>query len=134
MRARELREDYNQSLESDLNNLLMVAKGNGLYQIRTQDLADQLYGMGYSVNVNSLIPLLNSEPSEQNPEGGNPSIESATPEMITLTSPEGTPGGNGETDAEADADKVSDMAMQQADTDLKKDNIAEATQKKNLAA
>lgn len=75
MRARELlQEDYNQSLESDLNNLLVAAKGNGVQQLSTQDVVTQLYGMGYSVDNNNIMSLLST----------NPVVMSSTPEMITL--------------------------------------------------
>jgi len=99
MRAKELLEDYNQSLESDLNNLLVAAKGNGVQQVQTKDIVDQLYGMGYSVNVNSLIPLLSN----------NPIVMNATPEMINMTAPEGASGEAGTNDQD-NADKVSDLA------------------------
>jgi hypothetical protein len=99
MRAREiLQEDYNQSLQSDLNNLLVGAKGNGVQQLKTQDIVDQLYGLGYSVNTNSIMSLLSN----------NPTIMNATPEMITMTSPEGASGaGTGDQDSAA---IVRDMA------------------------
>jgi len=98
MRARELFEDYNQSLESDLNNLLVGAKGNGAQQVQTQDIVDQLYGMGYSVDINSIMTLLSN----------NPAVMNATPQMITMTSPEGATGaGTGDQDS---ASRVSDMA------------------------
>ena len=83
MRARELFEDYNQNLESDLNNLLIGAKGNGAQQVSTQDIVDQLYSMGYSVDINSIMSLLSN----------NPAVMNATPEMITMTAPEGSAQG-----------------------------------------
>jgi hypothetical protein len=99
MRARELFEDYNQSLESDLNNLLIGAKGNGVQQVKTQDIVDQLYNMGYSVDANSIMSLLSN----------NPVVMNATPEMITMTTPEGTNQDSG-TDGEDSASHVRDMA------------------------
>jgi hypothetical protein len=73
MRAREiLQEDYNSSLESDLTNLLVGAKANGAQQIKTTDVVNQLYRMGYSIDVNSIIPLLSR----------NAAVLNATPEMI----------------------------------------------------
>lgn len=101
MRARELlQEDYNQSLESDLNNLLIAAKGNGLQQVQTDDIVKQLYGMGYAVDVNSIMSLL----------GNNPIVMNATPEMITMTAPEGAAGPEGTVADQDSASKVSDMA------------------------
>lgn len=100
MRAREiLQEDYNQSLESDLTNLIVGAKGTGAKQIRTKDVADQLYAMGYSIDVNSLIPML----------GRNPAVLNATPEMINMTEPEvSATGPAGPT--QDNAARVKDMA------------------------
>ena len=101
MRAREiLQEDYNESLDSDLNNILVGAKGSGATQIDTQAVVDQLYGMGYSIDVNSIIPLLSN----------NPAVMNATPEMIQLTAPEGASAG-GSGDTQDNAAKVSDMAQ-----------------------
>lgn len=100
MRAREiLQEDYNQSLESDLSNLLIAAKGNGAQQVETQDIVNQLYGMGYAVDVNSIISLLSE----------NPVVMNATPEMITMTAPEGVSNAGGSAGQDS-ASKVSDMA------------------------
>src|SRR5271165_721055 len=100
MRARELlQEDYNQSLESDLNNVLVGAKGSGASQVNTQDVVNQLYGMGYSIDVNSIMPLLSR----------NPVVLNATPEMIKMTEPEGASVGTGDT--EDSAARVSDMAQ-----------------------
>lgn len=98
MRAKEiLYEDYNQRLELDLNNLLIGAKGNGAQDINTRDLANQLQGMGYAVDPNSLMSLLQN----------NPSVMNATPDSITLASPEGAQAGQ-EQDS---ASHVKDMAQ-----------------------
>jgi hypothetical protein len=97
MRAKEiLYEDYSQRLDSDLNNLLIGAKGNGAQNINTQAIANQLQGMGYSVDVNSLMAMLQN----------NPIVASATPESITLTGQEGAAGGQ----TQDNASRVSDMA------------------------
>lgn len=98
MRARELFEDYNQSLQSDLSNLLVAAKGNGAEQVQTQAIVKQLYGMGYSVDVNSILPLLSNDPL----------VSAATPEMITMTPAEGQ---EGEGQGQDSASQVSDMAQ-----------------------
>lgn len=101
MRAREiLQEDYNQSLESDLNNLLVGAKAAGAHEVKTEDIVNQLYGMGYSVDVNSIISLLSN----------NPTVQNATPEMIVMTTPDGASAGAGNT--QDNADRVGDMAQQ----------------------
>jgi len=97
MRAKEiLYEDYNQRLESDLNNLLIGAKGSGAQDINPQNIVDQLQGMGYSIDVNSLMNLLQN----------NPTIMNVTPQSIKLTGPENAGAGQ----AQDSAARVSDMA------------------------
>ena len=103
MRARELFEDYNQSLQSDLSDILINAKGYGASQIRTQQVVQQLQRMGYAVTPESLTMLLS----------GTPGVQNSTPEVITLASDQ--PGeGSGHT--QDSAGRVSDMA--QSATDL----------------
>jgi len=99
MRAREiLDEDYNQSLESDINNLLIVIKGNGVTEISTQKLVDKLQASGYSVSADSLITLLQN----------NPVVMNVTPEFVELSPPESwTTGGQ----TQDNAAQVSDMAQ-----------------------
>ncbi len=106
MRARELLQEadnYNQSLESDLENLLVGAKGSGATEVNTNDVVKQLYAMGYSVDSNSIMSLLSR----------NPSVLNATPQSITLTPPDGSAGapqqGGGQT--QDSAAQVSDMAQ-----------------------
>lgn len=101
MRARELLdENYNQNLESDLNNLLVGAKGSGAQELNTHDLVLQLSGMGYSVDSNSIMQLL----------ARNPMVLNATPSMIKLTSPEGVNPGSG-IEGQDSAARVGDMAQ-----------------------
>jgi hypothetical protein len=86
MRAREiLDENYNQSLESDLDNLLVGAKASGAEELNTQDIVLQLNGAGYSIDQNSIMSLL----------ARNPMVLNATPSRIKLTSPEGVQPGQG---------------------------------------
>jgi len=100
MRAREiLDEDYNQSLESDLNNLLIAFKGNGGTEISTQKLADKLQQSGYSVTPDSLMVLLQD----------NPIVANVTPDIINLVAPEAGQGEAGQT--QDSASQVSDMAQ-----------------------
>lgn len=101
MRAREiLDEDYNQNLESDLNNLLVKAKADGFQEMSTEDLVLQLSGMGYSVNANSLMQLL----------ARNPVVLNATPSAVKFTSPEGVMPGQG-IEGKDSASRVSAMAQ-----------------------
>ena len=103
MRLKEfLSEDYNQELQSDLNNVLIAAKGSGATKIQTADLVNQLSGMGYSVNVNSILPLLT----------GNPSVTNATADEVNISGSDSAPaqgaGGGGTQD---NASKVSALAQ-----------------------
>jgi hypothetical protein len=101
MRAREiLDENYNQSLESDLNNLLVGAKASGAQDLDTADIVLQLSGMGYSVDANSIMSLL----------ARNPMVLNATPSQIKLTSPEGVMPGQGASGQDS-ASKVNAMAQ-----------------------
>ncbi len=119
MRAREiLQEDYNESLESDLNNILVGAKGSGSTNINTRDVVDQLYQMGYSININSIMPLLSN----------NPVVLNATPEMIKLTEPDGASAEDNidvETNIDSVADKEEEDAAHVAD-------MAQTATKKNI--
>lgn len=102
MRAREiLEENYNQSLETDLGNLIIATKGAGAQEINTEDLVSQLSNMGYAVNVNSIMGLLSR----------NPSVLNATPTIVRFTPPEGAPQGGSDPSKDAAA-QVSDMAQQ----------------------
>lgn len=101
MRAREiLDEHYNQSLESDLNNILIGAKGSGAQEINTQALVTQLSSMGYSVDANSILYLLSQ----------NPGVLNATPTVVKLAGPGGESSG-AEGAVQDTAAKVSDMAF-----------------------
>lgn len=102
MRAREiLQEDYNASLETDLNNLLVGAIGSGATTLETQAVVNELQGMGYAVSPGSLMHLLQK----------NPSVLNATPTQLTLKTPDTVNGsGNGVT-GQDNAAKVGDMAQ-----------------------
>jgi hypothetical protein len=101
MRAREIiQENYQESLESDLSNILVGAKGSGATDISTQDLVVQLSGMGYAVDKNSIMVLLSR----------NPMVLNATPQNVHLTEPEGSGEMGAGAGAQDSATQVSDMA------------------------
>lgn len=101
MRAREiLQEDYNASLETDLNNLLVGAKGSGASTLATQQIANELQNMGYSVNASSLMHLLQK----------NPNVLNATPTQLTLKTADNV-AGNASSPGQDNAAKVGDMAQ-----------------------
>lgn len=99
MRAREiLDEDYNQSLDSDLNNLLIGVKGSGVSTIPMQQLVQKLQSSGYSVSADSLMLLLQN----------NPVVTNVTPQSVQLAPPEAATGTSQTQDS---ASKVGDMAQ-----------------------
>lgn len=98
MRAREIiQEDYNQSLQDDLNNILISAKGSGASKVKTGAVVNQLQQMGYAINIESILTLLIN----------NPSVQNATSEMIMFAAPENNSVGN----TQDSASQVSDMAQ-----------------------
>lgn len=101
MRAREiLEEDYNQNLELDLGNILTSAKASGVSEIQTTDLVNQMQAMGYAVDENSIISLLQRSPQVLN----------ATPSIVTLTTVDNSQTGPGEIPQDSAA-RVNDMAQ-----------------------
>lgn len=56
-----LRESDKQDFDSDLEDLLIAAKANGITEVSVDDLVDQLNGMGHSVTADGLIDTLESE-------------------------------------------------------------------------
>lgn len=103
MRAKEvLYEDYSQRLDSDLNNLLMNAKGNGAQELPTEAFVNELLNMGYAVTVESLMALLQD----------NPSVANVTPQSISFASSEVAMGDDPTQDSAA---KVKDMARKAVD-------------------
>jgi hypothetical protein len=108
MRAREfLSEDYEGDLMSELNNLLVVAKGSGADSIRTQDLANSLRQNGYSASPESIEQLLSN----------NQMNVSVTPEEITFIDNQ---KNNNDMDSEESAQKVKQMAQRSVERGLEK--------------
>lgn len=102
MRAREiLDEDYAQNLESDVSNLLIGVKGNGVTSLPMDALVSSLQNSGYSVTADSLMMLLQN----------NPIIANVTPEEIHLMEPETGGDMEGQIDGQDSAERVSDMAQ-----------------------
>jgi hypothetical protein len=111
MRASEiLQEDHNDQLKSDLDNLLLSAKGTGASEINTVSLLQQLRNMGHStVNQYSIMPLLTD----------NASVINATPQMITISNRESS-DDNLNSDS---AEKVTALAKKAAKKSAKKGNL-----------
>lgn len=99
MRAREILEkDYNQSLNTSVNDLLVAAKASGARKINTASLVSQLRAMGYAVDQDSIVELLGQTPVAVN---ANPTDVGLSDDSVDT----------GDSDPTADsAAKVSDMA------------------------
>ncbi len=99
MRAKEfLSENYEGDLMSELNNLLVAAKGAGASAIKTQDLVNSLRQNGFSASPESIEDLLTN----------NQMNVSVTPEEITFIDNQ---SNNNNMDSEESAQKVKDLAQ-----------------------
>ena len=109
MRAWELLvEDSESSFDSDLEDLLIAAKANGLTEVEVDSLVDQLNSMGHAVSADSLVSALD------NHEHAHEFIETVTLNTIVLkTHVIDDESANDYEDAEVDAEKLaSKTAMQ----------------------
>ena len=70
-----LKESDKDDFDSDLEDLLIAAKANGITEVSVDDLVDQLNGMGHSVTADSLVATLD-----------DPNSEHAFIETVTLNS------------------------------------------------
>lgn len=100
MRAWELLVEYVESdFDSDLEDLLIAAKANGITEIEVDSLVDQLNDMGYSVTPDSLISDIEQHDHEF--------IKNATLNTITFRDhPMDDEGGEDWEDEEVDAEKL----------------------------
>jgi len=106
MRAKEfLLENYEADLMSELNNLLVAAKGSGAHSIRTQDLVNSLRQNGFSSSPESIEQLLSN----------NQMNVSVTPEEITFVDNQ---KNNNDMDSEESAQHVKQMAQRAVKRDL----------------
>lgn len=109
--AEILNEDYNSNLNADLNNILIGAKSSGITQLRPEVVVRQMQRMGYSIDTNSLISMLQD----------NPVVQNATPTAINLTSDNVNDSDFMQDDnQEHNADKVNSMAQAATSKELKK--------------
>lgn len=105
MRLREiLHEDYNQDLINDLDNILVSAKAKDINDIDPNVIVRQMQHMGYSIDVGSLITLLQD----------NPNVQNASPEGIRLTGDDTTDefSDNPQEDTESQVDQLAQQAAQ----------------------
>lgn len=74
MRGWEILKESNESeFESDLVDLLVAAKANGITEVSVDDLVEQLNGMGHSVTADSLVATLD-----------NPDLDFEFVDVVTL--------------------------------------------------
>ena len=101
MRAREiLDEDYNQSLASDLNNILIGAKASGIVDIKPDVIVRQMQKMGYSIDTGSLMTLLQD----------NPTVLNASPENIHMAGPDEAGVGGSVADTQSTVSSLAQTA------------------------
>ena len=99
MRVRELlRENYQEELSADLNDIITFAKGSGKTRLDTVKLSRKLSDMGYSATPDAIVELL----------ADNHMVTSVTPELIEL---DVSDAQSAEMDIEDSADKVAKMAQ-----------------------
>lgn len=73
-------EDSESNFDSDLEDMLIAAKANGIVDIEVDSLVDQLNGMGYAVTPDSLINSI------ENHEHAHEFIKTTTLNKIILKS------------------------------------------------
>jgi len=71
-------EDSESSFDSDLEDLLIAAKANGITEVDVDSLVDQLNSMGYAVTADSLVNAL------ENHEHSHEFIKTITIDKILL--------------------------------------------------
>ena len=110
MRSWELLvEDSESSFDSDLEDLLIAAKANGITEVDVDSLVDQLNSMGYAVSADSLVNALEGH------EHAHEFIKTITIDKILLKTHvlDDEIAGNGDyEDIEVDAERLaSNTAM-----------------------
>lgn len=111
MRLTELFEnDYNEDLRSEVITLLTAVSAEGISEISTQNLLNDLEQQGFAVDAESLLLLL----------GDMEVVSLATDEKITISTTDADHMVGAQTD-DVKADRVDNMAATQATKDLGED-------------
>ena len=113
MRAWELLESEKSDFESDLEDLLVVAKANDITEVDVDDLVSQLSAMGHSVTADSLVSDLENLDLEF--------IKNATLNAITFKDHVVDDSGNPE-DEEVDAERLATRTAMKSVKKNKKQN------------
>ena len=118
MRAWELLESENSDFESDLNDLLIASKANGLTDVNVDDIVDQLSAMGHSVTADSLVNSLESQE--------NDFVKTVTLNTITLSAHAVDDNDTGDyEDQPVDAEKLATRTAMKG-VKKKNDNVKKA--------
>ena len=108
MRARELFEsDYNEDLRSEVITLLTAVSAEGIDQVDTQNLLNDLEQQGYAIDTQSLLDLLNT--LEIVATANAETIEIATSDADMMV---------GQDAAEVGKARVDDLASKKATDDI----------------
>jgi len=115
MRAWELLVEYVESdFDSDLEDLLIAAKANGITEVDVESIVDQLNAMGYSVTPDSLLSAIEEHDHEF--------IKNATINTITFNDHMvDDEGGEDYEDIPVDAEKLASRTAMK-DVKGKRDN------------
>ncbi len=115
MRAFEfLTEDYNNDLETDLNNLLVSAKGSGATSVQLPKIINQLRNSGYAVGIEGIMNLLQDNPMVLNITDQEVTLDTDNPAMDSepTDSDMSTPNDQSAHDS---SEKVSGLAQNAVD-------------------
>lgn len=108
MRARELFDsDYNEDLRSEVITLLAAVSAEGIDQVDTQNLLNDLNQQGYAVDTESLLELLNT--LEIVATASADTIEIATSDADAMV---------GQDAEQISRDRVDDLATDKATDDI----------------
>jgi hypothetical protein len=122
MRLFELYEnDYNEDLRSEVITLLTAVSAEGISEISTQNLLNDLEQQGFAVDAESLLLLL----------GDMEIVSTATDEKITISTIDADHMVGAQTD-DVKADRVDNMASKQATKDIGEEDATMPRRKRTL--
>jgi hypothetical protein len=111
MRYRELVEmNYSENLRDEIITLLAMVRSDGITEISTANLLKDLTGMGYAINIDGLLMILDDIEI----------VSTASKETISISTSD-TNMMVGDDAEEIEADKVDSLATKNATKDIGKD-------------
>lgn len=96
--------NYVGEIETALTDLLVAAKANNMSDMPTEKIVRELVNMGYNVDLDSIMDVLS----------GNPFVQVATKDSITLKDSSAATTSGDAPAAETNRDKVKAMAQKAA--------------------